>query len=155
MTHLAAYEPPYIVGESRPHPPADLSGRVRAMVANGRLGDAVERYLVEAAAFSPPAVAQIEASPGWSAMQTLAPTITHDLAIMGDSTIPADRLARIKSPTFVLDGAISPSWLRQAARTTAEAIPGARYVTLDGPGQRFDAATAAPVLTGLLQGVPG
>jgi hypothetical protein len=150
MTALVAYEPPYIVGESRARPPADLSARVRGMVANARPGDAVERYLVEAAAISPFAVTQLRSNPGWGAMEAVAATITHDLAIMGDCEIPTDRFGRIKVPVAIQDGAASPSWLRQAARAVAAAIPEAQYMTLNAPSPGFDAATTAPVLIELL-----
>ena len=150
MTAVVAYEPPYIVGDSRARPPADLAGRIRAMVANGRLSDAVERYLAEAAALSPAAVTQMEGGPGWPAMEALASTITHDLTIMGDCIIPTDRFQRITIPVAILDNAASPGWLRGAAREVAASIPEAHYRTLDAPFAAFDAATVAPVLIELL-----
>jgi pimeloyl-ACP methyl ester carboxylesterase len=150
MTAVVAYEPPYIVGDSRPRPPADLAGRVRAMVANGRLADAVERYLIEAAGLSPAAVVQLQGRPGWAAMEAVASTITHDLTIMGDCTVPTDRFARITIPVAILDNAASPSWLRGAARSVAASIPDASYMTLNAPMAAFDAATVAPVLIELL-----
>ncbi len=150
MTAVVAYEPPFIVDDSRPRPPADLAGRVRAMVANGRLGDAVERYLIEAAGLSPAAVVQLQGRPGWAAMEAVASTITHDLTIMGDCSIPADRFERITIPVAILDNAASPQWLKGAARSVAAAIPEARYLTLDAPIAAFDAATVAPVLIELL-----
>ena len=83
-------------------------------------------------------------------MEAVASTITHDLAIMGDYAIPTDRFGRIKVPVAIQDGAASPSWLRQAARVVAEAIPDARYMTLNAPTAAFDAATTAAALNALL-----
>jgi pimeloyl-ACP methyl ester carboxylesterase len=149
MDRLAVYEPPCIIDDSRPRPSADLPARVRGMIAGGRAGDAVERYLVEEAAVSPAMVARLQASPDWVVMEALAPTIAHDLAIIGDGSLP-DGLGSITVPTLVLDGAASAVWLRHAARAVALQIPGAEYVTLDGPGFGFPATAAAPVLAAFL-----
>ena len=149
MDRLAVYEPPYIVDDSRPHPSPDLPARVRGMIAAARPGDAAERFLVEAAGMSPAAVAAMEGAPGWATVEAVAHTIPHDLAIMGDSSIPS-RIGSIKVPTLVLGGGTSPQWLRLASRAVAAAVPGARSATLDGPGVGFDAATAAPVLVDFL-----
>ncbi len=152
---LVAYEPPYVVDSGRARPSTDLPARVRGMVAAGRPADAVERYLVEAEGRSTAAVARMQAEPGWSAMEGLAPTITHDLAIMGDYAIPEERFAAIKARTSIVDGIASAPWLREAAQATAAFIPGARYLTLEGPSadlaaHDLDARTAAPVLAELL-----
>ena len=88
LDRIAVYEPPYIVDDSRPHPSPDLPARVRGMIAGGRAGDAVERYLVEEAAVSPAMVARLQAGPEWATMEALAPTITHDIAIIGDGSMP-------------------------------------------------------------------
>ena len=149
LDRIAVYEPPYIVDDSRPHPSADLPARVRGMIAGGRAGDAVERYLVEEAAVSPSMVARMQAGPEWATMEALAPTIAHDIAIIGDGALPSG-LASIDVPTLVLDGSTSAMWLRHAARATAAAIPGAEYLTLDGPGFGFPAVAAAPVLAAFL-----
>jgi pimeloyl-ACP methyl ester carboxylesterase len=149
MDRIAVYEPPYIVDDSRPHPSPDLPARVRGMIAGGRADDAVERYLVEEAAVSPATVARMQSGPEWATMMALAPTITHDIAIIGDGSLP-DALGEISVPTMVLDGAASAAWLRHAARAVAAAIPGAEYVTLEGPGFGFPTATAAPVLAAFL-----
>ena len=46
--------------------------------------------------------------------------------------LPADRLATIAVPTLVIHGSDSPPWLAAAAAAVAEAIPGARHLTLTG-----------------------
>lgn len=44
IRRLALWEPPYIVGDSRPRPPAGLAEHYRSLVALGRRGDAVEHF---------------------------------------------------------------------------------------------------------------
>ncbi len=60
----------------------------------------------------------------WAAMEAVASTITHDLTILGDCTIPTDRFERITIPVAILDNAASPQWLRGAARSVAAVDPG-------------------------------
>jgi pimeloyl-ACP methyl ester carboxylesterase len=48
------------------------------------------------------------------------------------AALPADRLATIGVPVLAIDGGESWGWIRAATRAVADAIPGARYVTLDG-----------------------
>jgi hypothetical protein len=49
-------------------------------------------------------------------------------------------------PTFVLGGADSPVFLRDAVRAVAEAVPAARHRYLDGQTHEVDPAVLAPVL---------
>jgi pimeloyl-ACP methyl ester carboxylesterase len=149
MDKLVVFEPPYIVDDSRSLPPADLPARVRGMIASGRPGDAVERFLVESVGVPAEAVLGIEASPEWPAMQALAPTVLHDLAIMGDSSIP-DRLSLITVPTLVLDSSGSAPFLRTAAAAVAGVVPGASHRTLEGPNHGYDPEMAAQVLVEFL-----
>jgi pimeloyl-ACP methyl ester carboxylesterase len=46
--------------------------------------------------------------------------------------LPATRLAAITIPVLAIGGGASPPWLLAAAQGVVGAIPGARYVTLDG-----------------------
>jgi pimeloyl-ACP methyl ester carboxylesterase len=46
--------------------------------------------------------------------------------------LPAGRFAAITVPVLAIGGGASPPWLSAAARAVAEAVPGGRYVTLDG-----------------------
>ncbi len=149
MDRLVAFEPPYIVDDSRPALPGDLPARIRGMIAAGRPGDAVERFLVEAVGLSPIAVSTMQGGSGWRAMESLATSIPHDLAIIGDGSMPV-RLSRITAPTLMLDSSASAPWLRRATSAVAAVVPGARHQTIDGPAHGFDAATVAEALTSFL-----
>ncbi len=54
MSAIAVYEAPYVVDDSRPKPAADIFDRVRSLLADGNRDDAVELFLVEAAAGAGP-----------------------------------------------------------------------------------------------------
>ena len=72
-------------------------------------------------------------SPMWGWFTGLAHTLPYDVAICGPGMVlPAGRLATIKVPVVAIGGGASPPWLPAAARAVADAIPGARYATLEG-----------------------
>jgi len=145
MRKLAAYEPPFIVDDTRSRPDR-LEARVTALVAAGRTSDAMKLFLAEGPQVPDAVVAAMETSPGWAPMEALAHTLPYDLAICGDMSMPADRLATIAIPTLAISGGASPDWARNTVDAVAAAIPGARHTSL--PGQTHGAAddVLAPVL---------
>ena len=64
----------------------------------GDPGKAVEVFIRSTGA---PFDAAMKESPWWPAMTAVAHTLPYDMALVGDSTVPADRLAKIGVPTLV------------------------------------------------------
>ncbi|GGS64767.1 alpha/beta hydrolase [Planobispora rosea] len=130
---LAVYEPPYVVDDSRGRPGADLAERLQALIGQGRRDDAVELFLTEAVDVPAEAVAGMRNDQVWSWFTGLAHTLPYDVAICGPGNVlPADRLASITVPTLAIDGGLSPRWALAATRAVADAVPGARHLTLEG-----------------------
>jgi pimeloyl-ACP methyl ester carboxylesterase len=147
ITRLAAYEPPYILEGDRPVPPADLAARIGDLVSSGRPGGAVKAFMAEAVGMAAEMVDGMAASPGWSSMEALAPTLPYDIAIVGvGNTMPAERLTAIRIPTLALDGGASPDWARHSVAALAATIPGARHLSLEGQTHGADIKVLAPVL---------
>ena len=133
VDRLAVYEPPYIVGEDRPRPGADLFDRVRTLVENGDRDAAAALFLTEGTATPPETVAAMRTAEVWGWFAGLAHTLPYDLAICGPGCeLPAERLATLTVPTLTLGGGESPGWLSEGARAVAATVPGARYVTIKG-----------------------
>ena len=133
VDRLAVYEPPYVIGDGRPRPGADLFDRVRALVEDGDRDEAAALFLTEGAATPPEMVAAMRAEEIWGWFTGLAHTLPYDLAVCGPGcALPADRLAALTVPTLAFGGGESPGWLREGARAVAATVPGARYVTIDG-----------------------
>jgi pimeloyl-ACP methyl ester carboxylesterase len=153
VERLAVYEPPYVVGDGRPRPGADLFDRVRALVEEDRRDEAATLFLTEGAAAPPELVAGMRAGEMWGWFTGLAHTLPYDVAVCGPGCVlPADRLAAVTVPTLALGGGESPGWLPAAARAVAAAVPGARYVTIDGEdhGVLHNPEALRPVLTDFL-----
>ncbi len=76
----------------------------------------------------------------------MAPTLAYDDAVMGDGTVPAERLASVRAPVLVVDGGASPYVMREAARRVAEAVRCGRHRTLTGQVHDVAPQVLAPVL---------
>jgi pimeloyl-ACP methyl ester carboxylesterase len=146
MKKLVAYEPPYIVDNSRERPDADLRQRLEALVSAGDRGGAAKLFLSEAVQVPPDVVAMIEGGPGWPGMTAIAHTLSYDIAACHDTEMPVDRLGGIHVPTMVLGGANSPEWFHDTVRTVAAAIPRAQHRFLEGQDHGADDEVLARVL---------
>jgi pimeloyl-ACP methyl ester carboxylesterase len=143
ITKLALYEPPYSVEPDED--PAYLE-RLHELLAAGRNGDAVEWFLSNAGV-PPEALAGMREQPEWPLFEAVAPTLAYDHAVLGDGAVPRERAARITAPALVANGGASPDFFAQAARATAEAIPGAQHQVLEGQAWgQVDMRALAPVL---------
>ena len=71
----------------------------------------------------------------WPALETMAPTLAYDSAVMGDETgagVPADVIARVKVPCLVMGGGASPVWMRTIGKAVADFLPNGRYTVWPG-----------------------
>ncbi|GIH77464.1 alpha/beta fold hydrolase [Planobispora longispora] len=133
IDRLAVYEPPYVVDDSRERPGADLAERLRVLIGQGRRDDAAALFLTEAVDVPAEMVAGMRSAPVWDRFTGLAHTLPYDVTICGPGNVlPADGLATITVPTLAIDGALSPGWALAATRAVADAVPGARHLTLEG-----------------------
>jgi len=141
ITKVALYEPPLTVdGEEDP----EFTERLEQLIAADRRGDAVEWFLTSAGVPAE-AIAGMREESSWPEFEAIAPTLAYDNAIVSEVAI--GRAAAITSPALVAHGAESPDFFREAAQATADAIPGARYLSLEGQGWgRIDPEVLAPVL---------
>lgn len=136
MVKLALYEPPLM--SASPEAIADYSTQLQALIGADQRGDAVELFMNHVGTPAE-AIAGMRQSPIWGIFESVAPTLVYDNTILGDRSIPVERAAAITVPTLVMDGGASPAFMQDAARTLAEAIPGAQYRTLEG--QTHEAAS--------------
>jgi pimeloyl-ACP methyl ester carboxylesterase len=153
ISKLAAYEPTYVVDGARPRPADDLAGRLRALIAEDRRDEDAALFLAEAIGMPAEVVEGMRASDMWGWFTGLAHTLPYDAAVCGPGMVlPAGRLAAINIPVLAIGGGTSPEWLPAAARAVAAAIPGSRYVTLDGQdhGVLNQPGALGPLLTGFL-----
>jgi pimeloyl-ACP methyl ester carboxylesterase len=139
IAKLALYEPP-LADEAAPDD--GFAERIEQLVAEGRRGDTVEFFL-SSAGVPADAIATMREEPSWPLFESVAPTLVYDNAVLAEATLPRD----LAIPTLVSHGGESPDFFRAAARAAADAIPGARYSSLEGQSWgRVDPAALAPML---------
>ena len=142
---LALWEPPYIVDNSRSPAPQDYQAQLTKLLAAGRRGDMVELFMTQAVGMPAEFVAQMRQAPWWPAQEALAHTLIYDATLVGDYSLPTQRVASVTVPTLVIDGGGTP-WLTHAAQAVADALPNAQRRTLKGQPHNVAAEAIAPAL---------
>jgi pimeloyl-ACP methyl ester carboxylesterase len=133
VTKVVAYEPAFVVDETRPRPSADIGDRLRALLALGQRDDAVALFMSESVGVPAEMVEGMRAGDSWAFLVRLAHTLPYDVAVCGPGlVIPRDRLAKIDVPVLAINGSESWPWIAASTHAVADAIPGARHVSLEG-----------------------
>jgi pimeloyl-ACP methyl ester carboxylesterase len=145
ITRLALWEPPFILDESH-RPPADTATHYTELVSAGRRGDAVEFFMAQVVGLPPEFVAEARKAPWWPAQEALAHTLAYDATIMGDYSLPTERMASVTVPTLVIAGGASFPFMRETAQVLADVIPDAHHRTLKGQEHNVAPEVLAPVL---------
>ena len=147
ITKLGLYEPPFMVDEHGPRPPADHQAQLERLISAGRRGDAVKFFLSNMVNVPAIFVFIMQLTPAWSKLKAVAHTLPYDPAtIMGDFSLPTKRAASVRIPTLAIDGEKSDARLRRAVQAVAEVIPHAERRTLKGQTHNAAAKVLAPVL---------
>ncbi|MCE7079496.1 alpha/beta fold hydrolase [Streptomyces sp. ST2-7A] len=147
FSRVVVYDPPFVVDETGPRPPAGFGKTLADLTATERRGDAVELFMTRAMGAPAEAVAGMRMAPFWGGLESLAHTLSYDIELMGDFSLPTDELGTITTTVLVAHGDQTPPWLHSGARATAEALPNGRLRTLEGQGIEVDTAKLAPELT--------
>lgn len=151
IKRLALWEPPFIVDDSRPPVPQDYKKQLTEMLSAGRRGDMVELFMTKAVGLPVEFVAPMRQAPWWSSQEALAHTLIYDATLMGDYSLPTERVVGVTVPTLVIDGWETP-WMSHAAQALADTLPNAQRRTLSGQPHNVEASALAPVLEEFFKG---
>ncbi|MFJ1870950.1 alpha/beta fold hydrolase [Streptomyces chartreusis] len=146
VRQVAVYEVPFAVYEGGAQERAEYTERLTEALDEGRRGDAVKLFL-RLTGMAEQMIQGARRSPMWAGMETIAPSLAYDNAVMGDGLVPRDRLASITVPVLAVAGSASPAWMHEAARAVAQTVPGGSYRSLEGQTHMVEPDVLAPVLT--------
>jgi pimeloyl-ACP methyl ester carboxylesterase len=146
---LALYEPPFRADDN-PAPPSDIAEQLAELVSAGRRGDAVELFQTKVVGIPEEIVAQLRHAPFRPHLEALAHTLVYDATIIGDLSLPTALIGSIVTPTLVMCGEQSPSFMRHAAQAVTAALPNGRLCTLDGQTHHISPETTAPFIAEFL-----
>ena len=145
MKKLAVWEPPYILEGSRPPVQQGYQEQLARLLREGHKGDMIELFLTKAVGMPAEFVAPMRQSPFWAAQEAFAPTLVYDATLMGDYSLPKERIAKATVETLVIDGGTVP-WMSQAAQAVADTLPHAHRRTIAGQPHNVADEAMAPVL---------
>lgn len=145
ISRVAVYEVPYSTDPAERTAADEYSAELGRRLAGDDRGGAAELFLSRVG-MPPEAIAGMRQAPFWKDLESIAPTLAYDDAVMAGGQVPTDRLAQISVPVLVVCGGAGPEWFRDTGRAVAAALPHGRYETLDGQDHRVDPAALAPVL---------
>jgi pimeloyl-ACP methyl ester carboxylesterase len=146
ITKLALYEAPFVAGDERSRPPKDMAAQLATLVASDRRGDAVELFQTKMVGIPEQVVVQMRHAPFRPALEATAHTLVYEATIVGDLTLPTEKLRSITAPTLAVYGGASPAFMGNGAKALAEAIPNGHVRALDGQTHHIVPAALAPVL---------
>ncbi|MFJ4839065.1 alpha/beta fold hydrolase [Streptomyces sp. NPDC088746] len=142
---LAVYEPPYTPGPAGLLYKSRCTALLHRLLAAGDRGGAVELYLSRTGV-PEETIARMRRAPLWSGLEAVAHTLAYDDALLGDGSVPADRLASVTARTLVVTGGFSTEQAHRSTLALAAAIPRARHRTLTGQTRELAPHAIAPVL---------
>jgi pimeloyl-ACP methyl ester carboxylesterase len=155
IDRLAVYEAPFIVDGTRPANDPRLPEQLRAMVADGRRGDAVRTFM-RVVGVPAPFVVLMRLMPSWKRLTGAAHTLPYDLSFLVEHQqgrpLPAGYYDAVAAETLVLAGGKSPEYMRNSQAAIAQAVPTARLETLPGQTHMVKPSAVAPVLAEFLAG---
>ncbi len=152
---LVLYEAPFVVDATYPPLPEDFLPNLKAMIAEGRHGDAVKTFMrrVGVPGF---VVFFMPLLPVWKKLTAIAHTLVYDVSLVQDFSrgrpLPRDRWSMATMPVLVGDGGKSPTYMRNSMRALSGVIPNAAYRTLPGQTHLLKPEAIAPVLKEFFRG---
>ncbi|MFD4420910.1 alpha/beta fold hydrolase [Agromyces sp. NPDC058484] len=110
----------------------DILAHLDDLLAHGRRAEALEAFFREMVQVTEEEIANIKASPAWSARVAAAPTVPRELRAFGEQAFDPASAARIDVPVLLLVGSESPDEILADPEVVAAAFPDARIGVLNG-----------------------
>ncbi|NIH88351.1 alpha/beta fold hydrolase [Amycolatopsis granulosa] len=152
ITRIALYEPPFALG-GLAGSAKDLSGKLAALVDEGRRGDAVATMQIEGIGLPREVVEQLRRSPLWPQLEAVAQTVVYDATLTAAPNLPTAAMRALDLDVLVLSGSGTWPGLREAAQALPDHLARATYVEVPGgAGHGIPAEATAKALDEFLGG---
>jgi pimeloyl-ACP methyl ester carboxylesterase len=133
VERVAGYETPFVPEGSRPRPAPDVAERLVSLVRAGDRDGATALFQTEVIGLPAEMVAGMRQSDMWGYLTGLAHSLPYDYALFETGCpVPAGRLTEMTVPVLAIAGSNTFPWLAQATEQVARAIPGGRFLSLEG-----------------------
>ena len=114
--------------------PAGWLDRMTALLTDGRREEVVVALLRDIAGLTEEQVEWVRADPSWAGRVAAAHTVVRETRAVDDYRFDPARFAAVTVPTLLLTGSQTDADFAASTTLLAEALPGARVVTLAGQG---------------------
>ncbi len=145
---LVAFEPPYVVDDSRKQIPRNWVADLQALEP----GDAIKYFFTKGIGLPGIFVTMMKLMPAWKVMKAIAHTLPYDAQVLGRNCfgdpMDTEQWAPIEQPVLVVNGGKSPGWMKSSTRALAAAVPGAGHTEVPGQNHMIKASAIAPVIAG-------
>lgn len=150
IAKVALYEPPFVVDDSREPLPSTYREDLKALVAEGKRGDAAALFMTKAVGMPAEFVEGMRQAPFWAGLEAVAHTLAYDAAIMGDTMsgnpLPEDRWSKVEVPVLVAGGGNSLPWITNGGNDLTRVLADTERVILEGQDHGAAPEVVAPVL---------
>ena len=145
---LVAFEPPYVVDDSRKQIPRNWVADLQALEP----GDAIKYFFTKGIGLPGIFVTMMKLMPAWKPMKAIAHTLPYDAQVLGRNCfgdpMDTEQWVPIEQPVLVVNGGKSPGWMKASTRALAAAVPGAGHTEVPGQNHVIKASAIAPVIAG-------
>ncbi len=143
---LVAFEPPYVVDDSRKQIPRSWVADLQALEP----GDAIKYFFTKGIGLPGIFVTMMKLMPAWKPLKAIAHTLPYDAQVLGNNCfgepMDTEQWAPIEQPVLVVNGGKSPGWMKNSTRALAAAVPGAGHNEVPGQNHMIKAGAIAPVI---------
>jgi pimeloyl-ACP methyl ester carboxylesterase len=143
---LVAFEPPYVVDDSRPQIPRNWVSELRARKPD----DAIKYFFTQGIGLPGIMVGLMKLMPAWKQMRAIAHTLPYDAQVLGTNCfgdpMDTDQWTPIEAPVLMVSGGKSPAWMKTSTRALAAAVPDAGHTEVRGQNHMIKASAIAPVI---------
>jgi pimeloyl-ACP methyl ester carboxylesterase len=146
---VALFEPPYVVVNSEDtQPPDDAATKLASLTNQGKKSEAVKYFMTKVMGMPGFIVFlfKLFGKSIWKKNESVANTLSYDVAIMGNYSVPKKVAASISVPTVVIGGEKSPRILKNAVEAVANSIPQSQIRMLKGQSHNVSMKVLAPCL---------
>jgi hypothetical protein len=132
ITRLALFDLPLTVARAAAPPAPPHAAALDELIRAGRRGDAVEYFQHRMVGIPEPVVVQMRAAPFRPALEAMAHTLVYEATILGDGSLPLDRVRAVRAPILALAAGNGPPFMRETAEAVARAARDGRALVLPG-----------------------
>jgi pimeloyl-ACP methyl ester carboxylesterase len=138
------------VNNSHQPSPAVLADELDQLVKAGRRGDAVERFQIKGVGIPEEVVVHMRNAPFRPMLEKTAHTLVYEMRILAEATSQPEFIASLHTPTLIMAGGNSPTFLQSAAQSLAAVLPNGQCRILEGQTHDIVPDAVAPLVSEFL-----